>query len=147
MRHNQCDSLILASYISQMNDMKKKREDERPIIGFWDKEEVDGVYNKVLLLVINAKVVNHTVPRTLIQGGSFYDIMYVDLFEKLILDKEELWYVGSAVTPQIRVSPLDLRATKNKKQIKYNFKCSYLIHVNHYIINIRSNVMGLNKRL
>lgn len=40
-------------------------KDEISVLGFWDKEKVDGGPNEVLSLVVITIIVNHFVPRIL----------------------------------------------------------------------------------
>lgn len=42
-----------------------------------------GIPNKVLPLVITARIINHKASKILIDGGSYCDIMYIGLLEEL----------------------------------------------------------------
>lgn len=71
---------------------------DRPMLRFCDLEEIGGVPNKIFPLVIVATVGKFGVSRILIDGESFYDIMYSKLFKKMGLNISGfLSYKGSYV--------------------------------------------------
>lgn len=69
---------------------------EQPILEFQDSEKVRGILNKAFLLIIMTIITNCNVSEVLIDGRSFCDIMYSNIFENTISMKEKLWpYEGS----------------------------------------------------
>lgn len=70
----------------------------RPMLGFRDLEKVRSIHNKISPLMIIATVGKFDVSRILIDGGSFYDIMYTNLFEKIRMNQSSLLlYEGSVL--------------------------------------------------
>lgn len=71
----------------------RKYLNKRPIkvdVKFQDNEKVKGIPNDIFQFSHNT--INHFyVSRILTDSGSFYDIMYLELFEKMCLKKENLW--------------------------------------------------------
>lgn len=69
---------------------------DRPMLGFCNSEKVGGIPNENFPLVITATVEKFYVSWILIEGGSFFYIIYSKLFEKIGLDRGSLWlYKGS----------------------------------------------------
>lgn len=56
---------------------------ERSILGFLDSENIGGIPNDIFPLVITTTVSHFDVSQILTDGGSFCDIMYSKLFEKV----------------------------------------------------------------
>jgi hypothetical protein len=70
-----------------------------PLLGFEDREMVDGVPNKEFRLLIIATIAGHDVARVLVDEGSSCDIMYDKLFHNLNLNTESLQpYNGGPLT-------------------------------------------------
>lgn len=67
-----------------------KEKGNRHILGFQDRQKVDEVPNATLLLVIIATITNHLVSGNLIDNGSYYDIIYIDIFNRLGLRDQDL---------------------------------------------------------
>lgn len=63
---------------------------ERPILKFQDNEKVSRIPNEYFPLVIIATIANFYMSRILINKESSWDIMYVELFEKIGLKREKL---------------------------------------------------------
>lgn len=62
---------------------------DRPMLGFWDSKKVGGVPNKFPLVII-ATIEKFDVSWILIDGRNYCDIMYSELFKKMVLDKGSL---------------------------------------------------------
>lgn len=67
-----------------------------PMLGFRNSEKVGGTPNEIFPLVITPIIKKFDFYQILIGGGSWCDIMYYELFEKIGLEKGNLWlYEGS----------------------------------------------------
>lgn len=56
------------------------KSSKRCVLGFYDSEKVEGVSNKIFPMVITSVISKFSVSRILIDGGSYYYIMYSDIF-------------------------------------------------------------------
>lgn len=57
----------------------------------WDIDRVKRIPNKIFPLVNIVTVGHFYVSQILISGGNSYDILYLELFEKMGFKKENLW--------------------------------------------------------
>lgn len=63
---------------------------DRPMLGFWDLENFGGIPNESFPIVIIATIGKFDISQILTDGGSSYDIMYSELFEKMNLNRSNL---------------------------------------------------------
>lgn len=68
----------------------RRNKKERHILGFTDKEKVNGGSNEIFPFVVFVGIWGHDVERCLIDEGISVDILYQDAFHKLGLKKEDL---------------------------------------------------------
>lgn len=66
------------------------------MLGCWDFKKAGDIPNEIFPLVIIATIEKFDASQTFIDGGSSYDIMHSELFEKLNLKRGWLWLYESS---------------------------------------------------
>lgn len=85
---DQTDSPILRS--DESTSLRNEHEDDTQIIWFQDHENVDGIPNVALPLIITSIIANHCVSGILVDDGSSCNLIYFRIFTKLDLKEQDL---------------------------------------------------------
>lgn len=76
--------------VDKKGELSSNEKLEQPITGFKDSDKVRDIHNDIFSLVITTTMYNFDVLMILIDWRRSYDIMYIDIFEKLGLKNDKL---------------------------------------------------------